>query len=690
MTVKKNIVMPLILFTLSSLSALELPYLFSDNMVLQRNEDISVWGWAKPGKKVVVTLKNQKQTTKAAQDSTWKIVLSPEDADSNLTLTIKSGKEKKIVENVSIGEVWLCSGQSNMRWILRNTENWEEECESANYSQLRMITIVEKALPEPGREEPASWLTANPENVCGFSAVGYYFAKNLHKKLSVPVGIIASSWGGTPAEAWIKRESLETHEYFNTFLKRYDSYVKENQKEFDDFKKITETYYEKIEKQYRRKKDPNHVAKYHHDDTGNDGVKKGWSEASFDDSNWETIELPGFWENSKNLQIDGAVWFRKKIKIPEILKNKEIVLQLGAIDDFDMTYVNGELVGNTGKGIKNYWEKNRQYILSTDLMDADTVFLAVRVFDHAGNGGFNPEFGEMKLYTKENDAKSTPLSGVWKYKIEKKYNPESLDEWIPKRPPVGKFGPRHPHAPSNLYNGMIAPLVPYNFKGVLWYQGEANSRRAYQYNEVLPLLIKSWREQWKKDFPFGIIQLANYNTPEKYNVKGVNWAELREAQALTAYKDSLNGLIVTIDIGLSDNIHPTNKHDVGKRASLWAFNQVYKIDTAYSGPVFKNKVVTDDSIYCQFTHVYDSLMVLGDTLTGFEIGDKTGNFTQAHAYIFGKEVVLWSDTLSNPVYIRYGWENDPQCNLYNSAGLPAVPFRTDPFKTVTADSVYSF
>lgn len=652
---------------------ISLPTIFGDNMVLQRGIPLTVWGKADSGGVVTVEIAGQRKSVVADENDRWRIKLRALKAGGPYTLKVY-GADTTIFNNVLVGEVWLCSGQSNMEWTVRNSKDAEQEMNDANYPEIRMFTVQKEVSEKPKEDCVGEWKVCTPENVGDFSAVGYFFGRHLHQQLNVPIGMIHSSWGGTPAEAWTSYETLAADTMLSPIVKRYEADLK-------NYPQRLAEYQEQLKQiQASGKRMP-----IYHEDAGNKGYKIGWANLAFDDSDWDSIYVPGFWENREDMQIDGAVWFRKEIEIPDDWAGKDLLLTLGAIDDFDSTYFNGFPIGSTGEETPQFWLYPRKYLIPADLVKAGKAVVAVRIFDHFGQGGFGGPASAMKLAL--NDSPETGpilLSGLWRTKVETALDPSKISgpggNGLPEEP----RGPGHSHSPAGLYHAMLHPLAPYAIKGAIWYQGETNAGRAFQYRTLLPAMIKDWRTLWGQgDFPFGIVQLANYRNLTEEPQES-DWAELREAQLLTALNDPNVGLAVTIDIGEANDIHPKNKQDVGKRLALWALAKCYGFDLEYSGPLYQSMKIDHDKIIVSFTHTAKGLAVVGsDSVKGFAIAGDDYKFVKANAKIEGKRVIVWSDRIKNPVAVRYAWADNPVCNLYNSELLPAVPFRTDDKPGVT-------
>lgn len=488
-------------------ASVQMHNLFCDNMVLQRDMSIPVWGTADPGEKVAVSLNGRKITTRADSDGKWKVSFEPMKAGGPYKLLVV-GSNMVLCENVMIGEVWVCSGQSNMWWTVKLSANADEEIANAKYPNIRLFTVPQAMAAEPRSQVNGKWVECSPETIPGFSAAAYYFGRELHRKLNVPIGLIHTSWGGTPAESWTSLARLKSDPDYDAIVKRYDDSI---------------AAYEKAKAEY--------------------------------------------------------------------------------------------------PGVLAQWEKDSE-----------------------------------------------------KARAENKPAPEK-----PKEPAY------NPWIPSSLYNAMIAPLIPYGIKGAIWYQGESNAGRAYQYRKLFPDMIKNWRKDWGQgDFPFLFVQLANW-APKTDQPIDDQWAELREAQTMTLSLKN-TGMALAIDIGDPNNIHPANKQEVGRRLALNALAKSYGKKIAYSGPIFRAAEPENGTIVLVFDHVGGGLVAKDGELKGFTIAGEDRKFVPAEAKIVGNNIVVSSPSVGNPVAVRYSWAINPDGNLYNKAGLPASPFRTDdwPGVTVTA------
>ena len=658
--------------TASAATPLKLGSLFKDHMVVQAGTKVPVWGWAAPGAKVTVKLAGRTAKGEAGPDGRWMVRLKAVAAGGPYVMTVIAGDSLR-VSDVLAGEVWLCSGQSNMQMAVEEVRDARAEITTANWPEIRMFSVARTVSDTAQDTCIGAWEPAVPMYTGRFSAVGYFFGRELHRQLKVPVGLIHSSWGGTPAESWTTQATLKADPELAPMFEAVEKLKGDMAGELAAYQARLAAW----EKAVAALRDSTGRLPERQVDTGNKGFTDGWAKPGAEASTWKDIRVPGLWERVGRLDIDGAVWFRTTVQVPAGWAGKELRLSLGAIDDFDVAYWNGIKVGSTGEETPNFWQTPRQYLVPSSIVTGGPTVIAVRIFDHWGGGGFAGSPGQMSLVPTET-ATWTPvaLAGTWKYRVER--------ELTPLMPPAGPRGLAPQNEPVVLYNAMVNPLVPYAMRGAIWYQGEANAGRAYQYRRLLPAMINDWRTVWgQKRYAFGIVQLANFM--ERKAVPGPSeWAELREAQLMTVQADPQAGLAVIIDIGEGDNIHPKNKQDVGLRLALWAQNRVYGKPVEYSGPIYRTMALEGGKARLTFDHVGQGLEARGDSLVGFAIAGLDSQFVWARAKIEGPQVVVWSDKVAKPAAVRYAWADNPACNLYNKDGLPASPFRTDDWPGVTA------
>jgi sialate O-acetylesterase len=618
--------------------------IFSDNMVLQQNVKIPVWGFAKANETITIKFHNQTKKTVANKDGKWSVYLDNESAGGPFILSIK-GKTKIEINNVLVGEVWLCSGQSNMEWTVGQSNNAKEEITNASFPTIRHIKIPKEINSIPNSDfKKADWQICSPETVADFTGIGYFYAKELNQKLNVPIGIINASWGGTNIETWISREGFESSPEFKEMIAQMP---KVNLNSLLDLKMAAAQ--NRIETLQKTKFTTEKVPFY--------------KDLNFDDSSWLTLQQPSAWEEQSLGNFDGVVWLRKHFNLAE--NNKSITLEIPAIDDNDETFVNGIKVGET-----DGWDKKRTYQIPSEILKVGDNVIAIRVTDNGGGGGIYGNNEELKLISEKTQI---PLSGTWKFQVETIKNGVNENEF-----------------PSLCYNAMINPLIPFAFKGVLWYQGESNASRAYQYNKTFPLLIEDWRSKFKSDFPFYFVQLASFVTKGNSN-EGCSWAELREAQTNTLQLKN-TGMVVSTDLVTNPkDIHPTNKQDVGKRLASIALENAYdnsnsiKLVTS-SGPTFKSFENQAGKTIITFENTGSGLFTPDNYgyIKGFEVAGENHVFYFAKAEIIENKIVLKSNKVPNPIAIRFGWVGDAsECNLFNNEGFPTIPFRTDDWKLST-------
>jgi sialate O-acetylesterase len=627
--------------------------LFTDNMVLQRGAPAPVWGWTTPGAAVSVTVAGKTVAGKAAADGKWMVRVGPLQASTNLTVTVK-GPQTVTLKNVAAGDVWLCSGQSNMQMSIGSVDYPEAEIAGANHPNIRLYTVQDNVAVQPRELVPVVpdgllgvWSVCSPASVSetagGFSAVAYFFGRKLHKELGVPIGLIHSSWGGTIAEAWTSAEALQTMPDFRAAVAN----VKSAAGKGSDFEKQMQEWW-----------------------AANDtGSAKGYQSLTLDTSGWKSMRVPQNWNDSELSGFDGVAWFRREFDLPASAAGKPAQISLGPIDDIDTTFVNGVAVGSA-----SVWDQNRNYKVPAGVLKAGANVVAVRILDTSGPGGICGAAYQMRLEPEGSDA--VGLAGAWSYTTT---TPMAQTKPMPARMDS------NPNIATVLYNGMIAPLVPYGIKGAIWYQGESNAGRAYQYRTLLPTMIRDWRTQWKQEFPFFIVQLANFMAVDD-QPKADPWPELREAQLMTAQKTPKVGMAVAIDIGDAQDIHPKNKQDVGLRLALSALSIAYGKALEYSGPVYAGMEKAGSAIRLKFSYAAGMTARGGGELKGFAIAGADRKFVWAKARIEGGTVVVTAPGIASPVAVRYAWGNNPVCNLVNKAHLPASPFRTDQWPGVTANA----
>ncbi|MGI6242272.1 MAG: sialate O-acetylesterase [Prevotella sp.] len=654
------LILGLLLTVIGANAKIKLQPLFSSNMVLQQQFMAPLWGEAKSGKVVTVLTSwdNKTYSTKADSNGHWSLKVATPKAGGPYNITI-SDSSPVVLRNVLIGEVWLCTGQSNMEMPMQGWDikmNEEEIARSGKYTGIRLLQLDEVTSPSEETGFTArndGWMTCSPDVVKDFSATGFFFGKNINEHQQVPVGLIMTCWGGTPVESWMSGDKLkEFTEYRNQIIdlqkQPKDKAARENK-----YKQEYQTWLINA-----RKKEGSLDA------AGRDV----FAAADYDDSNWSVMNLPTQIEKAGQPDFDGIMWFRKTIELPAKWAGKNLELDLAAIDDNDITYFNGKEIGRT-----EGFNVHRHYVVPGKLVKKGKNVITVFALDTGGEGGIWGEAKEMSIALK-GKAQTMSLAGDWRF------NPSTDLRTAPAMP---KNFAGNPGIPSVLFNQMIHPLIPFAVRGAIWYQGEANENRAYQYRELLPAMIHDWRERWGYTFPFYIMQLANFRERHAQPVE-CQWAELREAQLLTALHTDNCAMAVNIDIGNPANIHPTTKDEVGRRLSLLARALTYKENIAYSGPIYDSYQLESGQVRLSFRHTEGGLKTTdGKALRGFAIAGPDHQFHWANATIDDNTIVVSSPDVKEPVAVRYAWDDNPDCNLTNSSDLPASPFRTDDWPGIT-------
>ncbi|PPK88472.1 glycosyl hydrolase family 2 [Neolewinella xylanilytica] len=618
-----------------------LPRLIGDGMVLQRDTEVDVWGWADAGETVTVTFDGKTYPAEPAADGCWHATLPAHPAGGPYTMTV-AGSNTIELSDILFGDVWLCSGQSNMEYSMGMVASlYEDEIAASTNDRIRQFNVPKEFDFQGPREDygGGEWSSADPESVRNFTAVGYFFAREINERYDVPVGLINASLGGSPAEAWMTPEALRDY----TGL-------------YDDALRYRDTAYVSQVRRSDRERIGGWYAELKDQDAGYTGATP-WSDPAADDADWSTTTLPALWNDTEAGDTPGSVWYRRSFEVPAGLTGKEVQLPFGNLIDADSVWINGTFVGGFGS---RYVPRN--YTVPAGILQTGENTIAVRVVSSGGSGGFIPE----KTYALTDGTTTVDLSGEWQYRRGGEMDPLRGPTFIQWKP-------------TGLYHAMIAPLLPYALKGVLWYQGESNVGRDRQYATLFPGLIENWREEMEDpDLPFLAVQLPNFGTPQEQPGES-GWARMREAQEEIL---SLNntGLATTIDIGEWNDIHPLNKLDVGKRLALLAQRDVYgDAKVIAEGPVYSSMAVKGNTAVLSFDHVGGGLESSdGTPLRHFAIAGADGEFVRAEARIEGETVVVSSPEVAAPEAVRYAWADAPEdINFYNAAGLPARPFRTD-------------
>jgi sialate O-acetylesterase len=614
---------------------IKLPRLISDGMVLQRDRAVKIWGWASPNEKIELDFNQKKYNAIASNEGKWTITLPSQKAGGPYEMTFLASN-KIVLKNILFGDVWICGGQSNMELPMeRVKDKYKDVIAKANNSNIRQFMVPDKFDFEKPNEDVDSgeWIFVNTENILKFSAVAYFFADEIYAKYKIPIGLINSALGGSPAESWISEDAI----------KKFPDYYNEAQK----FK--NKGLIEQIESN-----DKTVNANWYNILNANDeGLKDKWSNLELDDSDWQKMNIPGYWADNVLGNVNGAIWFRKEFVLTKENKG-EAKLLMGRIVDADSVFINGKFVGTT-----SYLYPPRRYLFDSSILKEGKNEIAIRVINNSGKGGF--VFGKPYELILSNE--TIDLKGEWKYKLGTKMDALPSQTFV-RWKPVG------------LFNAMIAPLTNYSIKGVIWYQGEANVKKPSEYFDLMQTVVSNWRSEWKQgNFPFLYVQLANFMELKSQPTES-SWAELRQQQT-NLLSVSNTGMAVAMDLGEWNDIHPLNKYDVGKRLALQAKKLAYgdkKIVS--SGPLFKSMKLKENKLILKFSEVGSGLMAKGNQeLKGFAIAGEDNRYVWAKATIQGDEITVWSDTVLKPYKVRYAWADNPEgANLYNREDLPASPF----------------
>lgn len=630
----------LLLVAPSAYARIELPLLFSDGAVVQRDRPLPVWGWASPGAAVRVEFDGRSATAKASAGGAWRLELPAHAAGGPYALRVSGDGGTVIVQDVLVGDVWLASGQSNMEWPLRQTEDAQAEIARADDPLIRHFKVPTSWSEKPEtRLAGGQWRVASPQTVGEFSAVGYYFARELRAATGVPIGIVDSSWGGSSIEAWMSPDMLGTD--------AAGLAEKLGRKRAADA--VVEARTRELLARWRTVP----------------ADTQAWAGSELDESEWADLQAPGSWESQGYAGMDGIAWYRTAFELTPREIGGDLVLGLGQIDDSDRVWVNGQLVG----GVEMGWNVPRVYRVPAALLRAGLNAIAVQVTDTGGGGGITGSADQ--LYVEPAGGKRRSLAGEWKFRTAEVAVSMQNDK---------------NQVDTALYNQMIRPLEPYPLRGVIWYQGESNAspEGAYRYRDQFAAMIRGWRKDWNQpELPFLWAQLANWKSGgdrvEAGRVVDSPWAVLRESQSATLALPA-TAQAVTIDVGAPDDIHPRDKRTVGHRLALAARHVAYGEKLVYSGPVYRAMTVEDHRAVLSFDLQGSALAARGggDAVHGFEIAGADRVFHPAQARIVGDTVMVHSSQVPQPAVVRYAWRDNPEgADLVNREGLPASPFRTE-------------
>ena len=616
--------------------------IFGDNMVLQRGKANIIWGWSEPGDHVQVQIGEQAASAVTGADRRWQVTIQPPPAGGPYTIKI-TGHETVELRNVLVGDVWLCGGQSNMGLPLQFARNGAEDVKTANYPEIRFFSVEGHPAYLHSDVIAGSWKAVSPETAGRLSAVGFYFARKVQNEIHVPIGMVVDALGGTPAESWTSAEALRPLHDFDIPLAELQRLASEGAPEYG-----------------------NYVMHWY--DRYDIGLKGNWAAPDLDDSSWKTVDIPGGFKELGVPETPALAWFRREIVLPDPLPAGMPLLFLGSIERMDTVYVNGKFVGGSA------WVENpRVYPLFGAVLKPGTNVIAIRVLKTKPDGGFLGKPDELHLML--GDKSIIPLAGKWKGKL-------SLDARPPQPLPIAYEN--WPVMPAVLYEGMLKPIAPLSITGALWYQGEQNSPRGFQYRRILPAMIADWRKLFAQgDFPFYIVSLPAFKPRSATPVDGDEWTETRESQALTAASVPNSCLAVTIDTGDADNIHAKDKQPVGERLALCALANHYGKKVVDSGPTLKSVDRHPGAIRLHFAHTDGGLVVKGTKLEEFAIAGEDRKWYWADAQIKGKTILVSSPLVPSPKEVRYAWQSNPAATLFNGAGLPAGPFRTDTWPGIT-------
>lgn len=617
-----------------------LPRLVSDGMILQRDAKLTVWGWGAKGEKVVLSFRNKTYAATTGPDGKWSVSLPAQAAGGPYTMQIVASNRIEL-KDILVGDVWVCSGQSNMETPMsRLRDKFPEEVASANNPRIRQFIVpLTYAFNGPKADiSGGSWVGVSPQSIGQFSGVAYFFAKDLYAKYQVPIGLIRNAVGGSPAEAWLSADAL----------KQFPAYQQTGEKYKDS------TLVASIQQQDKANSSAWYQRLYQADQGEKPGQTK-WSAPGYDATGWATLNVPGYWADQTPLgPVNGVMWFRKEVEVPAEMVGKPARLELGTLVDADSTYINGQLVGTTG-----YQYPPRKYDFGPGVLKPGKNVIVVRLISNGGRGGFTLD----KQYRLEAGGQTLDLRGGWQYK---------MGATLPPAPGSTSFQ----NQPGGLFNGMVGPLLPYAIKGVIWFQGESNTSKPREYQQLFSAVITDWRKHWQRPtLPFLYVQLANFMATKPQPGES-NWAQVREAQRQTLRLPN-TAMAVAIDVGEWNDIHPLDKETVGKRLALAARQVAYgEKKLVASGPLYQSMQVKGNKAVLQFSNIGGGLIAKGGSLTQFAVAGADKKFVWAQARIEGNTVVVWHDQVAAPVTVRYAWADNPEgANLYNKEGLPASPFQ---------------
>lgn len=640
----------LLLFSFSASAKITLPQLVSSHMVLQRETNLTIWGWAAAKEKITVSFNGKTYKTITDDQGSWAVKMGKMKAGGPFKMMIK-GENTIILDDIMLGDIWFCSGQSNMALPMeRLKEAYPQVIEKDHFPMIRNFFVPTKAnlSGESADLPPGKWVPATGADILSFGGTSYFFAKTLFQKYKVPIGIINSSVGGTPIEAWMSRDAFLTNP--------------EQLRKINNFR--DSAFMASFQKKLKEKNLVRPSTSATIVDEGLSGPIK-WIDPDFDASGWRKFWMPGYWADQGIRNINGILYFRKELQIPSEMSGKQARLYIGRIIDADSVFLNGQFIGNT-----TYQYPPRRYVVPAGLLKTGKNILIVKVISNSGKGGFVPD----KNYSLLTPDKKIDLRGEWSFEVGYAQPRQNQGFRADAEMPLVAQ-----NEPTGLFNTMVAPAVKFAIKGFVWYQGETNTGNPKGYGQLLPALIKDWRNKWKQgDLPFIYAQLPNF-MEANYLPEESNWAQFRQSQ-LEALSVPNTGMAVTIDAGEWNDIHPLDKKDVGERLALWAEHLAYHDQQiTYSGPMYKSNQLKGSELTINFDHSSPGLMIKGsDKLMGFALAGEDKVFYWAQARLVGDSVVLSSPMVLKPAFVRYAWADNPdRANLYNKAGLPASPFEAE-------------
>ncbi len=612
-------------------------------MVLQRDKPIRFWGWANAGEKITVELDGKTASAVCDSHGRWQTELTAIASGGPYSVKIFNAEKSVTLHNVLIGDVWLCGGQSNMELGLTRVQNSTEEIASANHPEIRIFKVPSRVAYTPTNTLSGTWKICSPQTAGengGISGTAYFFARKIQAETHVPIGIIVDCVGGTPVESWTSAETLRPLKDFDQPLAEIERLHQKGGAEYGSF--------------------------LMHWLDENDAGNNLWSAEQFDDSKWKTVSIPGGFAEFGLADAPGICWFRRDVTLPDSLPSGKAVFHLGIVDKMDTVFINGHWVGASS------WVENpRAYQIGEGILKPGKNILSVRVFKNKNLGGFMSKADDLFLSIGD---KKISLAGEWRGAL-------SADCRPPHTLPLTYEN--YPTMPSVLFNGMIAPIAPFSIRGAIWYQGEANFIRAHQYQTLLPAMIGNWRKIFSQgDFPFYIVSLPKFMAHK--NVPSDDaWAELREAQTLTASTVKNCALAVTVDTGEAENIHPKDKQTVGERLAFCALANEYGKKITFAGPTLVSSEKIPNALKLNFTNIDSGLVIHGENALEFSLAGADRKWHWAEAKIDGSSIIVSSKEITQPIAARYAWQANPQATLFNGAGLPAAPFRTDNWPGVT-------